>query len=68
MDQDEAESVIADWLGADNRTGYTAYGYDIYLPAVIRWHVERTERTQDGNVIHARMAAWSWFRPAAKTP
>lgn len=39
MNQDDATALLITWLRNTNHGGFSSYGYDIYLPALIRTHL-----------------------------
>lgn len=59
MTTSEAEGIIAEWLRARPHIGVSTFGYDLYLPAVIRWHTQRTNPQADSNLEHRNIQAWS---------
>lgn len=59
MTADEAEALIAEWFRTMPHPGFESYGYDLYIPSLIRWHLDQTARGADGNVLHQRNQQWS---------
>ena len=59
MTPGEAEALIAEWLRGRPYNGISSYGYDLYIPNVIRWHTYRGNPQADGNLLHRNNQAWS---------
>jgi len=72
MNVEDAESILVRWIREKPRTSYASYGYDVYVPSVIRWHlgeqlpgVERQIRELSGDFYDA---AWELCRRGIMRP
>jgi hypothetical protein len=60
MTLSEAEALIAEWLRSDQKSVYANYGYDLYIPNVIRWHTRRDNpRVGEDEIVNRNSEAWS---------
>lgn len=49
MNQEDALLLIVQWLREGSPSRYSNYGYDVYIPNVIRWHLIRTNPRLNDN-------------------
>lgn len=59
MRQEDAFQVLLQWLRERPRTSWPTYGYDLYIPTAIRWHLERTGSLAEGEAIHVALRDWT---------
>ncbi len=59
MTQEDAFQILLQWLRNPPRTSWPTYGYDLYIPAVIRRHLERTGTRAGGEAIHVALRDWT---------
>lgn len=75
MNQEDATNLLTTWLRSPNHGGYGSYGYDIYLPALIReelrsqgvQHHEQEQQLREW-IPHFYAAAWDLCRRGILRP
>ena len=57
----EAEAILRSWFRRSTATQYSSYGYDLYIPTVIRWHTtqEHPNQSSDPNLEAQNIEHWS---------
>lgn len=75
MTQEDATNLLLQWLRNPNHGGWGAYGYDIYLPALIRTHLQSigVQRQEEEKQLRLMMpsfyaAAWDLCRRGILRP
>lgn len=75
MNQEDATNLLTTWLRVPNHGGYGSYGYGVYLPALIRTHlqsqgVQHQEQEQQlrDMIPHFYAAAWDLCRRGILRP
>lgn len=65
MQIEDAESLLIRWIREHPASQYSNYGYDIYIPNVIRWHLEHSGVRDHPETMRQIRALSSLFYAAA---
>jgi hypothetical protein len=75
MNQEDATNLLIQWLRSPNHGGWSSYGYEVYLPAMIREHLRSQgiqHHEQENNlremIPHFYAAAWDLCRRGILRP